>query len=180
MGQLWPMVGWKEKRAKGSNEMSLLIPALEGLRLRISSPKPAWSLETAYPNESGEKKRGAKNPNDNGTRQSWLAKLPQALSKGSLKVKSLLEFRSDSGLSPQRWLRCYLWAVFPRLTDTSYILRRSLLWGVCMLVMIPRSQSPDVRVCWAWASVVHLDDSSGQLWLRDWSSLLSRSILQVR
>lgn len=37
--------------------------------------------------------------NDNGTGQSWLAKLPQALSKESLKVKSLLEFRSDSGLT---------------------------------------------------------------------------------
>ena len=81
MGQLWLTVGWKEKRAKKSNEMTLLITALEGLRLGISSPKPAWSLETAYPNESGEEKRGEKTPNDNGTGQSWLAKLPQALSK---------------------------------------------------------------------------------------------------
>lgn len=153
MGQLWLTVGWEEKRAKESNEMTLLIAALEGLRLEISSPKPAWSLETAYPKESGEEEGG--DLNGNGTGQSWLAKLPQALSKESLKVKSLLEFRSDSVLSPQRWLRCYLWAVFPRLTDTSYILRRSLLSGVCMLVMVQRSQSPDVRVCWAWASVVH-------------------------
>lgn len=58
MGQLWLTVGWEEKRAKESNEMTLLIAALEGLRLEISSPKPAWSLETAYPKESGEEEGG--------------------------------------------------------------------------------------------------------------------------
>lgn len=79
--------------------------------------------------------------NDNGTGQSWLAKLPQALSKESLKVKSLLEFRSDSGLSPQRWLRYYLWAFSPRRTDTSFILRRSLLLGLCMLSHASREAS---------------------------------------
>lgn len=48
------------KREKGKEKQwdDPINTALERLRLGISSPKPAWSLEKAYPKESWEEKGG--------------------------------------------------------------------------------------------------------------------------